>query len=79
MHGRLCRRKPNPQSQRRAAVQPALRAYANDLAFKSQVALQRGDRTTAFQLAAFFEEKLDDLEREWESKKPTTFATNKSL
>ena len=31
--------------------QQALTAYANDLAYKSTIALERGDRTTAFQLA----------------------------
>ncbi len=30
-----------------------LTAYANDLAYKSQIALERGDRTTAFRLAEF--------------------------
>lgn len=41
-------------------LQKALRAYANNLAFKSQIALQRGDRTTAFQLAAFAYNYADD-------------------
>jgi len=31
--------------------QQALTAYSNDLAYKSTIALERGDRTTAFQLA----------------------------
>jgi hypothetical protein len=30
----------------------ALTTYANDLAYKSQIALRDGDRTTAFRLAA---------------------------
>ncbi|MDX2070880.1 MAG: WD40 repeat domain-containing protein [Haliscomenobacter sp.] len=30
-----------------------LNAYANDLAYKSQIALRAGDRTTAFQIACF--------------------------
>jgi hypothetical protein len=36
-----------------AADSTALRAYANDLAYKSQIALRDGDRTTAFRLAEF--------------------------
>jgi hypothetical protein len=32
------------------AQRAARRAYANDLAYKSQIALQKGDRTTAYNL-----------------------------
>jgi WD40 repeat protein len=38
---------------REQADSTALTAYANDLAYKSQIALERGDRTTAFRLAEF--------------------------
>ncbi|MCB0575559.1 MAG: hypothetical protein KDC61_13455, partial [Saprospiraceae bacterium] len=36
-----------------AAQRAALYAYANDLAYKSQIALRDGDRTAAFRLAEF--------------------------
>jgi len=42
------------------ARRQALRAYANDLAYKSQIALERGDRTTAFRLAEFAHRYVDD-------------------
>jgi len=32
------------------AQRAARRAYANDLAYKSQIAFQKGDRTTAYNL-----------------------------
>ena len=43
-----------------AARRQALRAYANDLAYKSQIALRDGDRTTAFRLADFAHRYVDD-------------------
>ncbi len=39
--------------QRNIAERDKRRAYANDIAFKSQIALRDGDRTAAFRLAAF--------------------------
>lgn len=39
--------------QRNIAERDKRRAYANDLAFKSQIALRDGDRTSAFRLAEF--------------------------
>jgi len=36
-----------------AAQRAARRAYANDLAYKSQIALKDGDRTSAYRLAEF--------------------------
>jgi dipeptidyl aminopeptidase/acylaminoacyl peptidase len=39
------------QTEREKAEAEARRIYANDLAFKSQIALREGDRTTAFRLA----------------------------
>jgi len=39
--------------QRNIAERDKRRAYANDLAFKSQIALRDGDRTAAFRLAEF--------------------------
>jgi len=38
---------------RQQADSTALTAYANDLAYKSSIVLERGDRTTAFRLAEF--------------------------
>jgi len=43
-----------------ASQRQALRAYANDLAYKSQIALRDGDRTTAFRLAEFAHRYVDD-------------------
>ncbi len=40
--------------------QQALTAYANDLAYKSTIALRDGDRTTAFRLAEFAHRYVDD-------------------
>jgi len=43
-----------------AAQQAAWRAYANDLAVKSQIALKQGNRTTAFRLAEFAQRYVDE-------------------
>jgi WD40 repeat protein len=43
-----------------AAQRAARRAYANDLAYKSQIALRDGDRTAAFRLAEFAHRYVDD-------------------
>jgi WD40 repeat protein len=43
-----------------AAQRAARRAYANDLAYKSQIALRDGDRTTAYRLAEFAHRYVDD-------------------
>ncbi|MBL7782699.1 MAG: myosin kinase, partial [Saprospiraceae bacterium] len=42
------------------AQRTARRAYANDLAYKSQTALRDGDRTTAYRLAEFAHRYVDD-------------------
>ena len=42
------------------AQRQALSAYANDLAYKSQIALRNGDRTVAFRLAEFAHRYVDD-------------------
>ena len=43
-----------------AAQRAARRAYASDLAYKSQIALKNGDLTTAFRLAEFAHTFVDD-------------------
>jgi len=47
-------------AQRDNAEKQKLTAYANDLAYKSQIALRDGDRTTAFRLAEFAHRYVDD-------------------
>lgn len=42
------------------AQRAARRAYANDLAYKSQIALERGDRTVAYRLVEFAQRYIDD-------------------
>ena len=49
------------EEQTRKAEAEARRIYANDLAFKSEVALRQGDRTTAFRLAEFAYNYADTL------------------
>ncbi|HMX40431.1 MAG TPA: hypothetical protein PKD78_08890, partial [Saprospiraceae bacterium] len=44
----------------RAMEKEKRRAYANDLAYKSRIALQGGDHTTAFRLAEFAHRYVDD-------------------
>lgn len=43
-----------------AAQRAAQRAYANDIAYKSQIALKDGDRTTAYRLAEFAHRYVDN-------------------
>lgn len=53
------KRRVEADSTAAAAQHAALTAYANDLAYKSQIAIERGDRTTAFRLAEFAHRYLD--------------------
>lgn len=48
------------EEQTKKAEAEARRIYANDLAYKSQVALKDGDRNTAFRLAEFAHYYVDD-------------------
>jgi WD40 repeat protein len=48
------------EEQTKKAEAEARRIYANDIAFKSQVALRDGDRTTAFRLAEMAYRYVDD-------------------
>ncbi|MBV6426130.1 MAG: Protein TolB [Haliscomenobacter sp.] len=43
-----------------AAQRAARRAYSNDLVYKSKIALERGDRTTAYRLAEFAYRYVDN-------------------
>jgi dipeptidyl aminopeptidase/acylaminoacyl peptidase len=43
-----------------ANLRAARRAYANDMAYKSQIALQKGDRAAAYRLAEFAHRYVDD-------------------
>jgi len=46
--------------QRNKAERDKRRAYSNDIAYKSQIALRDGDRTMAFQLAAYAQRYVED-------------------
>jgi WD40 repeat protein len=52
--------KREAESQKNMAIKNEKRAIANDLAYKSQVALLYGDRTTAYRLAEFAHCYVDD-------------------
>ncbi len=47
-------------TEKEKAEAEARRIYANDMAFKSQIALRDGDRTTAFRLAEFAHRYVDE-------------------